>query len=119
MARAYSMDLRERAVAAAQAGGLTRAEVAERFGISEATLYGWLRRLKEDGTCEPLPRGGGRQPSLDAAGMRQLGDIVQEQNDRTLAEYLVLVEEKTGVEMSISAMDRALRKLDLPRKKRR
>jgi transposase len=119
MARAYSMDLRERAVAAAQAGDWTRAEVAERFGISEATLYGWLRRLKEGGTFEPLPRGGGREPSLDTAGMRQLRDIVHAQNDRTLAEYIALVEAKTGVRMSVSAMDRALKKLDLPRKKRR
>jgi transposase len=93
--------------------------VAEQFDISEATLYGWLRRLRERGTVEPLPRGGGREPSLDAEGMRQLHEIVEEQNDRTLAEYSRLVEEKTGVSMSKSAMDRALRKLKLPRRKRR
>ena len=119
MARAYSMDLRERAVAAAQAGELTREETAERFGISEATLYGWLRRFKEEGTLEPLPHGGGNPPCVDGEGMQQLREIVQAQNDRTLAEYLVLVEEKTGVQMSISALDRALKRLDLPRKKRR
>ena len=119
MARAYSTDLRERAVSAAQAGDLTREEVAERFGISEATLYAWLRRQREADTLEPRPRGGGRQPSLDAEGMRQLREIVHEQNDRTLAEYRVLIEEKTGVRMSRSAMGRALQALDLPRKKRR
>jgi transposase len=119
MARAYSMDLRERAVAAAQTGDSTRAEVAERFGIHEATLYGWLRRQREAGTLEPRPRGGGRQPSLDDAGMQQLRAIVRAQNDRTLAEYIALVEERTGVKMSKSAMDRVLRKLDLTRKKRR
>lgn len=113
------MDLRERAVTAAQAGDSTRAEVAERFGITEATLYNWLRRVREDGTLEPRPRGGGHPPSLGPAGMRQLSEIVRAQNDRTLAEYVVLIQEKTGVTLSISAMDRALRKLDLPRKKRR
>ena len=119
MARAYSTDLRERAVGAARAGDLTRGEVAERFDISEGTLYGWLRRMKKDGSVEPLPHGGGRQPSLDSRGMEQLGEIVREQNDRTLAEYALLVEEKTGVQMSRSALDRALKKLTLPRKKRR
>jgi transposase len=119
MARAYSMDLRERAVAAARRGDRTRAEVAQQFDISEGTLYGWLRRWKTEGTLEPLPRGGGRQPSLDEAGIQQLREIVEEQNDRTLEEYLVLVEERTGVRMSTSALDRALQKLRLPRKKRR
>lgn len=119
MARAYSMDLRERAVAAARRGDLTRAEVAQQYDISEATLYGWLRRWNDEGTLEPRPHGGGRQPSLDEAGMRQLRQLVEAQNDRTLEEYIALVEEKTGVRMSTSAMDRALQKLGLPRKKRR
>lgn len=65
MARAYSMDLRERAISAAQAGDLTPEEVAERFGVGAARLYAWLRRKREAGTTEPRPRGGGRQPSLD------------------------------------------------------
>lgn len=119
MARAYSMDLRERAVRAALAGDLTRVEVAERFGISEGTLYGWLRRQKEEGSLEPLPHGGGREPRLDSEGMRRLKEIVTEANDRTLAEYRERVEQEMGVTLSISAVDRALKKLDLPRKKRR
>ena len=119
MARAYSMDLRERAVSAAQRGGLTRAQVAQQFEISEGTLYGWLRRWTEEGSLEPRPHGGGRSPSLDAAGMQQLREIVQEHNDRTFEEYLDLVEEKTGIRMSTSALDRALQTLRVPRKKRR
>ncbi len=119
MARAYSIDLRQRAVAAARRGDRTRAEVAQQYDISEATLYGWLRRCKDEGTLEPRPHGGGRQPSLDEAGMRQLREIVEAQNDRTLEEYVTLVEEETGVRMSTSAMDRALQRLRLPRKKRR
>lgn len=119
MARAYSTDLRERAVRAAQAGTWTRAEVAHRFGITEATLYHWLRRLRDEGTIEPRPRGGGMPASLDAAGMQRLQEIVEAQNDRTLAEYLDLLEEKVGVRLSRSALHRALKKLALPRKKRR
>jgi transposase len=119
MARAYSTDLRERAIRVARAGERTRRQVAEHFAISEGTLYAWLRQVKEEGSLEPRPHGGGRQPSLDAAGMEQLREIVGEQNDRTLAEYAVLLEEKTGVRISRSALDRALKKLDLPRKKRR
>ncbi len=118
MARAYSMDLRERAVRAAHQGDLTREEVAHRFGIGEATLYTWLRRWREEGSLKPRPHGGGRRARLDETGMRRLEEHVEQHNDRTLEEYCVWVEQTLGVEMSTSAMDRALVKLRLPRKKR-
>lgn len=117
MAAPYSKDLRERAVAAALKGEQTRAEVARQLEIGEATLYVWLRRWKAEGTLEPLPHGGGQRPSLDEEGMRTLAQIVEEENDRTLDEYLGLVEERTGVQMSRSALHRALEKLKRPRKK--
>ena len=62
MARAYSLDLRERAVAAAREEDLTRAEVAQRFGIGEATLYNWLRRWQDEGSLVPRGHGGGGAP---------------------------------------------------------
>lgn len=117
MAAPYSIDLRKRAVSAALKGELTRAEVARQFDISEATLYTWLRRWKEDVTLEPLPHAGGPQPSLDKAGMKQLADWVKQQNDRTIDEYRALVEEHLGVSPSRSALHRALQKLKLRRKK--
>lgn len=39
MPRAYSTDLRQRVIAACEAGERTRREVAEQFQIGEATLY--------------------------------------------------------------------------------
>ncbi len=117
MAAPYSLDLRERAVAAALRGDQSRAEVARQFDIGEATLYMWLRRWREEGTLEPLAHGGGQPPSLDEEGMRELARIVEEENDRTLDEYRTRVEERTRVQMSRSALHRALKKLPLPRKK--
>lgn len=117
MAAPYSTDLRKRAVSTALKGERTRAEVARQFDISEATLYTWLRRWKEDSTLEPLPHGGGPQPSLDEAGMKQLADWVEQDNDRTIDEYRTWVAERLGVSTSRSALHRALQKLQLPRKK--
>lgn len=117
MAAPYSTDLRQRAVSTALKGELTRAEVARQFDISEATLYTWLRRWKADATLEPLPHAGGPQPSLDKAGMKQLADLVGQNNDRTIDEYRALVEERLGVSTSRSALHRALQKLKLARKK--
>lgn len=115
----YSLDLRERAVAAAREGTLSRAEVARQFRIGERTLYNWLEREKREGTLTPRPHGGGQAPAVDAAGLEILRSIVEQQNDRTLEEYAVLFEEKTGIRPSKSALDRALSRGRITRKKSR
>lgn len=104
MARAYSRDLRERAVAAVQEEHRPVAEVAARYRITERTLYSWLARLRSEGTLAPKAHGGGRTASVDGAGETVLKALVTEQNDRTLEEYLALYYEKTGVQLSASAL---------------
>jgi transposase len=115
----YSMDLRTRAVAAAREGELSRADVARQFRISERTLYHWLELEEREGTLAPRPHGGGQAPIIDAAGLEALRSLVEANNDRTLEEYVLLFEEKTGIRPSTSAMDRALMRGRITRKKRR
>ena len=57
MARAYSMDLRERVVAAVE-GGLSRRQAAARFGVSYSVAIYWLKRLRETGSVAPGQMGG-------------------------------------------------------------
>ena len=45
MGRAYSMDLRERVVAAVAQEGLSRRQAAARFGVSDSTAINWLKRV--------------------------------------------------------------------------
>lgn len=122
MARPYSTDLRERAVAAAQRAGRgrrTRADVAEQFAISERTLYAWLQRVRAEQPLAPKPHAGGRRPSVDAAGRELLRELVRAQNDRTLDEYIARYHARTGVWLSRPALCRVLGALKLPRKKSR
>ena len=116
---AYSLDLRERVVAAAQAERLTQPELARRFRVSETTVYNWLRRVRETGSVAARPHGGGQDPSVDARGAVVLRELVRAQNDRTLAELIELYHERTSVRLSLSALWRALGRLELSRKKRR
>jgi transposase len=115
----YSLDLRTRAVAAAREGNLSRAEVARQFRIGERTLYDWLEREQAEGTLAPRPHGGGQRPAVDAAGLEVLRSLVEENNDRTLDEYALLFEQKTGIRPSKSALDRALARGRITRKKSR
>jgi transposase len=49
MVRAYSLDLRERVVAAVTAGETCRS-VAVRFGVSVASVVKWSQRVRRTGS---------------------------------------------------------------------
>ena len=58
MPRAYSVDLRERVVAASRPERLTQATLAQRYQVSETTAYTWLRRLPRDHRAPGAPGSG-------------------------------------------------------------
>ena len=116
MPRAYSLDLRARVIAACEAGDRTRAEVARQFDVAPATLYDWLHRWRADAVLTPRLQRRGRISGLDRAVLREL---LEEQNDRTLAEYADAYEQRTGRRYSLSRICTALKELKLSRKERR
>lgn len=116
MPRAYSLDLRRRVIATCEAGGRTRAEIARQFDVAEATLYDWLHRFRAEGELTPRPQRRGRASGLDRSVLTAL---VEEQNDRTLAEYAQAYEERTGRRYSVPRICSALKELRLSRKRRR
>ena len=116
MPRAYSNDLRQRVIAACEAGTQPRREIAAQFQISEGTLYDWLRRFRARGSYAPAPHAGGIPSRLDESVLR---DLVEEQNDATLAEYAERLQARTGQRYSRSLLSRALKRMKLSRKERR
>jgi transposase len=48
--------LRRRVIGFVEAGG-SRREAAEQFDIGVSPAIRWMQRFREDGTCEPMPRG--------------------------------------------------------------
>lgn len=58
MAKPYSIDLRERVVAAVEQGGLSRHQAAAHFGVAVSTAVNWVRRLRETGSTAPGQMGG-------------------------------------------------------------
>lgn len=117
MPKPYSGDLRERVVAAVDAGG-GREEVAQQFSVGSATVYRWVRRKREKGSLEPDAMGGPRVTKLDKEALAALGRLVAEGSDRTIAELRDQLESETGVDVSTSTISRGLAKLGLTRKKK-
>jgi transposase len=112
---AYSMDLRQRVVAACDEGMETRAEIAERFSVSESWIRRLLQRLRQTGSIAPMPHGGGQPPAFDARAAQRLRRAVAADPDATLKELA----RASGVACSTSAVDRALLHLGITRKKSR
>lgn len=63
MVRAYSMDLRERVVAAVMEEGMSARGAAARFGISESSAIKWVKRYRQTGSAAP-GQIGGHKPRL-------------------------------------------------------
>jgi transposase len=105
------MDLRERVIAACDAGRGTK-EVARTFRVSPA----WVRRLKqhrrERGDIVPRNGGGSRGRKIDRDRLAQL---VNQQPDATLVE----LRDRLGVKVTLWAISKALGELKLTYKKSR
>jgi transposase len=113
--QAYSMDLRQRVVAACDARDGTREQIAQRFSVSVSWIRDLMRRRRETGSIAPKPRGGGRPPAFDVAAAARLRRAVRDDNDATLGELA----EAAGVACCPSAVYRALARLGITRKKSR
>ncbi len=116
--KAYSLDLRQRVVAAYEQGKGSLAEVAEQFNVGQTFLKKMLRQKRETGSVAPLAHGGGRQPSLSEKEHRLLRKKVKEQPDISLAELQEHLSAKTSVTVSLPTIHRSLRTSGLSRKKR-
>src|SRR5580693_5491521 len=58
MGKPYSMDLRERVVAAVETGGLSCHRAAAQFGVGVSTAIRWVERLRNTGSVAPSKIGG-------------------------------------------------------------
>ncbi len=112
MPKTYSMDLRERVVAARDGGELT-GEVAKRFDVSTAWIRRLLQRRRESGSFEARYGKPGPKPKL-AAHLNVLRDLVAHQPDATIEELRGML----PIKVSTGTLCSGLRQLGLSRKKR-
>jgi len=78
MGKPYSMDLRERAVAAVLRDGLSRHESAARFRVAPSTVINWVRRVQETGSVAPGQMGGHKPKAIAGEHAAFLARRVQE-----------------------------------------
>lgn len=112
----YSQDLRERVVAAVDAGK-PKEEVADTFSVSMSSVNRWLRLRRERRTLEPRRITG--RPSIKGKALDEgLVEQLRQHPDATIAEHCQLWEELTKTRVSEATMSRALKRAGWPLKKK-
>ncbi len=107
---AYSMDLRERVVAAVDAG-MKPAEAAARFDVSVRTVERYLARRRDTGSLAPAVQRHGPKPEKKRRLHAWLPARLQVAADATLAEHAAAFAAEHGVVVSLATMSRAVASL--------
>ena len=117
MPKPYSIDLREKIVAAYENKEGSMQKLAMRFKVSKNFVAELLKRVKQTGQVAPKPHGGGHPPSVKAEGEIFLKELIENQPDLILQEIRDKYNE-CFEPVSRSTIDRTLTKLKLTRKNR-
>jgi transposase len=108
---AYSTDLRIKALAAVERG-VAKRDVCDMFNISLSSLYVWIQRQKETGSCHAktaYQKGYGQK----ITDLEAFKSFVQQHPDKTQAEMAEL----WSGEVSRRTISRMLQKIGFTRKK--
>jgi len=111
----YSKDLRERVLAAVDAAEGTQQEIAKRFRVSARWIRKMLELRAKTGSVAPKPRSGGRKLLIHGEQADALQAALRNKPDATLQE----LREATGFDGCLMTVWRALRRLNITRKKSR
>jgi transposase len=109
--RSYPISLREDVIVACDRSEWTRAQIAERFGVSLTWVYTLLRQRRTTGSIALRPHGGGHPPAFDPQAVVRLRRELEQRPGATVAE----LRQATGVDCSIAAVYRTLTRLGIPR----
>ena len=109
-----SNDLRQRILVAIENKEGSQRQIAARFHVNISTITRLRQRVKQSGSFEPRPHGGGMPPLLDQAGLDRLTQLVKEKPDARLKD----LKKDLGTTGSLMTIWTSLKKLNITRKKK-
>ncbi len=115
--KAYSLDLRQRVVAAVERADGTVVEIAELFGVGTTFIKKMLRLHRAGADRAPKPHGGGHTPRLTEQQLAKLKAHIKARSDLTLSELREHLATAERISVSRATVGRAIQHMDMPRKK--
>src|SRR5215204_835572 len=113
--KAYSVDLREKIVAAVR-GGMSKAQTARTFGVGATSVKRYVK-LAEEGKSLTPGKAPGKKGKLDRSAMKLLEEDLHLRLAVTYEQRADLLCELLGVRASKSTIWRMVRRLGYTRKK--
>jgi len=117
MVRPYSEDLRSRVIAAVEEDALSCREAARRYRVSVASAVKWLQAWRLSGRAKSRPMGGDRRSVLKPQAV-WLMQLLEREDDLTLAAIAARLKAERGVKADASMLSRFLRVQGLTLKKK-
>jgi len=114
----YSTDLRKRIIEAYKSGKGSVRTIAKMFDVGKSTVSDYIVLEQSQGSVSPKKATGGQEPRIDAKGLAFIRKCVEKKPDITLAALCEKYFKRRKTKVSISMMCRALKKLNLRRKKK-
>ena len=117
MAKALSVDLRQRVVEAVESGSSCRAAAA-RFGVGVSSAIRWVSRARTRGDLTPDKRGGNHRSHRIDAHRDLIFSWIEATPDLTLAEVAERLDQAEGYRLLPSVVCRFFQRHGVTRKKR-
>lgn len=114
----YSVDLRERVVAAVVVESLSQVAVARRFGLDRSSVGRFVRAWQAGESLEPRASSGRPKRLRLPEHVAALRESLESDPDLELAERGERLQQSEGLCLSVSTLWRELRALGWTRKKR-
>lgn len=115
--KAYSLDFRQKILDTYKIGGISQRQLAKRFCVTLGFIEKLLKQYRETGSIAPKIRTKQTPPKLNEQQLNVLFEIVEAKNDATLKEIREQLQEKVGITIGISTVDRMLEKMEISLKK--
>jgi transposase len=113
----HPIEFRQKIIEVHEKRNISIRSLAQRFCVAKSFIQKILKQYKETGDIHPQPQGGSPAPKIKGEQLVDLVEIIETNNDATLAELCDLLEEKIKVRVSRATMGRITQKLNYSVKK--
>lgn len=104
----YSLEFRQRIIDTYAEGNTSQRKLAQRFRVAPSFVQKLLKQYRETGSIEPKQRLEQTPTKLNLTQLDILKNLVAANNDATLAELCVLLEQESNIRVGVSTMFRML-----------
>ena len=115
--KAYSLDFRQKIIETYENEPISQRQLAKRFGVALSFITKLLKQHRETGDLIPKPRSG-RPRLLNDEHLQVITQLIEDQNDLTLAELCHALDERFHGRVSEATLWRAMQQLNFTRKKK-